>query len=388
MKVLWIGDIAVSTGFARLTHAATLELHEQGHEVVVIGINYAGDPHDYPFRVYPAKRFNRREDGFGVERYHQLVRQENPDIVVVIQDHWNMEPYQKATPKEVPLVGVFCIDGMNVPGKILNGLRLAIFNTKFGLTEAVEGGYSGPSEVIPYGVTDMYTPGPRQAARQECGFPSDVMNKFIVGTVARNHPRKRLDLTIRYFAKWIAERNIEDAYLFIHALGSGDQGWDLAQLGSFYGISSNVTDNPRLLLMPQTDMAHGIEEQELRNVYRALDVYINTAQGEGWGLPIMEAMACRIPCIVPNWSALGEWAASAALMVPCTSFAHTPGGINVMGGIPDEDEFINALNRLYLDRGMYRELGMAGYDLVSDDKYKWNNIAKRYCDALTKAVKA
>ena len=387
MKVLWIGDIAVATGFARLSHAVTLELHEQGHEVVVIGINYAGDPHDYPFRIYPAKRFNRREDGFGVQRYAELVVQEKPDVVVVINDHWNLEPYQRATPKEVPLVGVFCIDGKNVPGKILNGLRLAIFNTEFGLNEAVCGGYTGPAEVIPYGVTDIYTPGPRQAARHECGFPSNVLNKFIVGTVARNAPRKRLDLTVRYFAKWIQKYSIEDAYLFVHALGSGGQGWDIAQLGSFYGISGS-SDNPRLLMMPPTDMAHGVEELDLRNIYRALDVYINTAQGEGWGFPIMEAMACNIPCIVPDWSALGEWAAPAASLVPCTSFAHTTGGINVMGGIPDEFLFIEALDQLYESRGFRKDLGRMGYDLVNEDRYRWNNIAERYCEALTVAVKA
>lgn len=384
MKILWVGDAAAATGFARATHAACDALHARGHEVHVLGLNYFGDPHEYPYNLYPAARANRsNEDGFGVARCGELAGTLDPDVVVIVQDHWNMPPYFEALPDGVPVVGVFCLDGKNMNAATcgLNALRGAVFSTKFGADEARLGGYTGPSKVVGYGVDiDVFQPGDRAMARASAGFPPEAQDGFIVGTVCRNHPRKRLDLTIRYFAKWLDERDYDDAYLFIHAMGTGGQGYNLKQLATFYSVGGN--QRRRLLLTPDVDIATGFDEQQLVGMYQAMDVYVNTSQGEGWGLPVMEAMACGIPCIVPKWSALAEWAADASLQVPCTSYAHTPGGVNVLGGIPDERQFIKALDTLYDATKPGEELTTAGLVLTSRDEYRWANIGKRYAEVL------
>ena len=54
-KILWYGDAVSNTGFARVTHSVLDHLKED-HEVVVYGINYQGDPHDYPFKIYPVSQ--------------------------------------------------------------------------------------------------------------------------------------------------------------------------------------------------------------------------------------------------------------------------------------------------------------------------------------------
>ena len=52
-KVLWYGDACSNTGFGRVT-TSVLEHLQKEHEVEVIGINYNGDPHDLPYKIYPA----------------------------------------------------------------------------------------------------------------------------------------------------------------------------------------------------------------------------------------------------------------------------------------------------------------------------------------------
>jgi len=46
---------------------------------------------------------------------------------------------------------------------------------------------------------------------------------------------------------------------------------------------------------------------ELPSLYKAVDSFIITSHGEGWGLPIMEAMTMELPTIATNWSGNTEF---------------------------------------------------------------------------------
>jgi glycosyltransferase involved in cell wall biosynthesis len=109
---------------------------------------------------------------------------------------------------------------------------------------------------------------------------------------------------------------------------------------------------------------------------------ISTTQGEGMGLPAMEAMACGVPCILPDWSAFGDWARDAAVLVPCTSTRVDFPYVNVIGGVVDEEEFIAELDRLYRDNTWRMQVAGNGQRRVSEERFRWAVIGQQYAAVI------
>jgi hypothetical protein len=48
-------------------------------------------------------------------------------------------------------------------------------------------------------------------------------------------------------------------------------------------------------------------DAEMAALYNAADVFLFPSKGEGWGLPLIEALACGIPCIATCYSGQSEY---------------------------------------------------------------------------------
>lgn len=386
-RVLFVGDAVVSTGFAKGTHAYCAGLQAAGYDVHVLGMHHTGDPHDYPYPIYTTWPGG---DQFGIGRIHNIVKQTKPDVIVIQQDPWNFPNYldKLGDYQDTPVIGVVAVDGKNCQGDKLGhveghpGLSHAIFWTQFGAEQARYGGWKGLSTVIPLGVDlSIYEPSRREEVRQRMLAPvlrahGLSETAFVVGCVGRNQPRKRLDLTIQYFAEWVQAKGVQDAVLWMHCAPTGDDAFDIKQLATYFGVSGRV-------LVPDVNPRYGISDATMACVYKFFDVYLSTTVGEGWGLPALEAMACGTPCIVPKWSAFAEWAVDAAWLAECTSIAVAP-NINTVGGIVGL-EVKEALHRLYTEKHSWKALSDAGITLAAKPEYRWEDIGRRFA-AVIEAV--
>lgn len=384
--LLWIGDAGCPSGFGLATHKIldTLRYH---YNVVVLGINYRGDPHSYPYPIFAA---GTDGDPIGIGRLVWMCDVCQPDVIVAQGDPWHLPYYtQKLRCVDktydgkygsIPIVGIVAVDGKNCVAGPLNDYAHLVFWTQFGLDEARAGGYTGPASIVPLGVDlNTYYPMDTYEARQTMRLPKFCDDAFIVGNVNRNQYRKRWDLTIRYFARWVHGGRMKDAYLYLHTAPTGDRGVNVRQLASYYGILQRV-------ILHEPPVFYGLPEASMRATYNCFDVAVSTTQGEGFGLTTFEAMACGRPPIVPRWSALEELLDGHGTLVPCTSTNVSEPYVGVVGGVADEEMFVQALDRLYVDREHYQRMRQAALHCVSQPRYGWSAIGNEYVALLAQVM--
>jgi glycosyltransferase involved in cell wall biosynthesis len=127
--------------------------------------------------------------------------------------------------------------------------------------------------------------------------------------VGRFQWRKNVPALIAGFKlAWLQNPNIR---LYLHS-GNQDMGGDLKQT-VFYVKPPTMSDTDNLKAMkaiiftPDSfSVNNSLSRDALNMVYQASDAFVTTTLGEGWGLPITEAMANGTPVIAPKFSAITE----------------------------------------------------------------------------------
>ena len=102
-----------------------------------------------------------------------------------------------------------------------------------------------------------------------------------------------------------------------------------------------------------------IEEDELTVIYKQAEIFLYPSLYEGFGLPVLEAMACQIPVITSNVSSLPEVAGNAAIMVDPYS----------------EKQIYEAILHLIEDENERKQLINMGLENIK--KFSWENAAKQ-----------
>lgn len=132
-------------------------------------------------------------------------------------------------------------------------------------------------------------------------------------------PRKNIAHCIRSFAKLVQERKDCDLSLVL----VGDRGWhtkDIDETLRSTGLSAN-----RIVVTGY------VPDSDLAALYSGALAFIYVSLYEGFGLPPLEAMQCRVPVITSNNSSLPEVVGDAGILINPT----------------DEDALCAALQSLY-----------------------------------------
>jgi glycosyltransferase involved in cell wall biosynthesis len=134
-----------------------------------------------------------------------------------------------------------------------------------------------------------YKPMDKIKCKEGLGLNPDEKHILVVSS---NVKHKRMDLAKKVFEGVKKER--EDVKMTKIGYGEGLSGEGIISMG-------------------------WIEEKEMPMLYNAADVFMHTSEYEGFGLPILEAMACGTPVVVSNKASIPEVVGSYGNMVDIDS---------------------------------------------------------------------
>lgn len=154
-------------------------------------------------------------------------------------------------------------------------------------------------------------------------------NNFVFLTVCRLEPRKNLPTLLR------AARNLTSSHELVRfiVVGEGVQGEELKTESAEMGLTGKVIFTGR------------VRDQELPLYYALADAFVLPTLYEGFGIVYAEAMAAHLPIISTTAGAVPEVVGPAGILVE-------PRDIRALTAV---------LERLYLDKALYRQLSEASY---------------------------
>lgn len=214
--------------------------------------------------------------------------------------------------------------------------------------------------------------------------------KFVVMINKNNQgTRAALERMIRGFGIFVQDPKIErdECLLYINSNIQGENSYDLNYVVSALNLDDCVKiTNPNV-------QRYGLTLDQLVALYNASDIVLNTTRGEGFGLGIIEGMACGKPVIATGYSSMPELIADDPdeIMEPekIDKIVHGPRGILC----PVHDVHMSlgkhswrrevhantiacALKYAYNNPEEIEEMGKNGREWVK--QYDWDNQAKKF----------
>ena len=389
-KVLWISDGGSHTGFARVTHAIGDRLVDRGFDIHCLATNYQGDYWPTKVKLYRPTKLSAT-DYYGRSRIIEMLGLVEPDVVVMLNDPALIysllfdNPYDRDRYllQYRPLIYYMPVDGHNHPPawEVINKVGKPVAMTKFGRDT-----FSPDAPVVYHGVdTDIFWPvsakrpittstglqvKSKKEAKEAFGYDPD---SFLVLRVDRNSGRKD------YPASWKAlvpvMKRHSDIIVHFHCQGQGDSmGTDIRAMWS------RDPETRRQFYLPDLLTTFvGWDEKDLNCLYNAADLFVSTSRGEGFGLTIAEAMACGVPVIAQNVSAIPEVVGPGGTLIDPQREITVPSGQDQW--LCNIEAFSEAIEAAYLSRAWRRETGLAAHQHIS--QFSWDYAADRFAEYIT-----
>lgn len=297
----------LTTGYSNQSTAIGNILVTAGHNVIYFGHAYTGQILIPPIRFEDKKELSFKVVGGGREPYFldllpTYVKQFKIDVLYILLDTFMLYPkFLELDLSPAKVIFYFPSDGGGgLPRQCENILRKVdcpIAMSQFGQTQ-VKDIYNIDNHCIPHAVdTDVFYPLTNED-KLKLKKSKGIDGKFVIGTVARNQGRKMLDRTFKIFRKY-ADMD-PNAILLLHTDPN-----DVAQVFSMIDIIKRYNLQNRIVFTG-TSWYKGFDYKKMNEVYNMMDAFFLTTSGEGFGIPIIEAMACGIPVIATDYTTTKE----------------------------------------------------------------------------------
>lgn len=203
--------------------------------------------------------------------------------------------------------------------------------------------------VTPLGVDERFfeTINPDHSILESYGIDKEYF--LYVGTI---EPRKNLVRLIKAYSCLSSEA--KDKYRLVIC---GQKGWmynEVLELIQTDGLEDHIR------------FTGFVKDEDLPAIYRGAKLFLYVSLYEGFGIPLIEAMARGVPCITSDLSSMKEIAGEACLKI----------------NPYEENEIKNAIIELLKNEELYDSLKEKG--MAQAKKFRWIDCAKKTLEAYEK----
>ncbi len=207
----------------------------------------------------------------------------------------------------------------------------------------------GKVEVLYSGVAPRFRPEAEPGERERLQARYGIGDRPYILSVGTLQPRKNYTRLIRAFANLKPEILEADIRLVI----AGGRGWLYQDI---LAEAERHADRVRILGF--------VDDTDLPALYRNAALFAFPSLYEGFGLPVLEAMACGVPVVCSDTSSLPEVAGGAALLVDPL----------------DTDGLAQAMVRALRDTDLRRDMVIRGLDQAA--RFTWEQAARQLLAAF------
>lgn len=385
---------------------------------------------DTPWKVYPNavsigdERFSQYNSNkinqFGAWRFERVLLDFKPDVVLTWTDPW-MYSYQEHSPLrkyfywiQMPMVDsappkaeqlyTYCNADVVIPytSWAKNTLQKYCGNQINLWKEPANAGINS-QELFP--VEDKKS--------HKKHFIGDE-NKRVIGTVMRNQKRKLfsdLFIVFKNYLEKLKEENRKEEYektiLYLHTSYPEEIGWNFPALLIENGLCDKVVFSYlcsecghffvskfkgscilctncglQKAIFPSSN--RGVDTKTLNVIYNLFDFYIQYANCEGFGMPVIEAASCGIPFASVDYSAMSEIADNLqGIKIPIQKIFREIEGDSDRA-YPDNDFATNIIYKFFIDTEQeIKDIWSKQIRNLCVDHYTWNKSYSVWEDCLS-----
>jgi glycosyltransferase involved in cell wall biosynthesis len=386
-----------ATGFATVSRNILSGLYATGrYDIDILGINYWGDPHEFPFRIWPTG-VNSDRDPYGRKKSFTMIQQMDYDILFFLQDTFildflpELHTRLRGSGKEFRSICYYPVDGTPKESWLhnVNACDYLVAYSNFGKDESLKAfpEIKAPL-VIPHGVNlkEYFIANEKDIMAFRSQFFGAQAKKFVFTNLNRNQQRKDIPRTIAAFAEF--HKEIPESLLYLH-MAKKDQGWDLPEVINAYGL-----DMTKDVIFPENfGPNQGYPRHIVNMVYNVSDCVISTTLGEGWGLSWIESMATKTPVIMPGNTAMIEnitkdrgWLVDSGTNP--SLFTVVPNDNEIVRPLVDVDDMVKAMKEVYFNPEEAKRRATNAYNWVNADMNWSINIIPKWVTVFDTAYES
>ncbi len=194
--------------------------------------------------------------------------------------------------------------------------------------------------------------------------------KFRFLHISSCFPRKGVDCLLESYAK--AFTNNDDVTLVIKTFDNPHNDVQ-KKLDKF---RQNYIHFPDVVVIKRD-----LSQSEIKGLYQSCDALVSPSHGEGFGLPIAEAMLMKLPVITNGWGGQMDFCNTQNSWVIGFDFDFSKthfGFKSSVWAVPSISDCARLMREVYFDNDSVKKLKIeAAYTMIKNSKFHWDSVAKK-----------